>query len=97
VSVVVIAEPVTEIGEGIAQVGGLTAPDGPPVTIQLIATCAVKPPLGEIVIVELPPAPGAAMVAPELLKRKFCSTTETPAEVEAGGSPPRGYVAVMVT
>ena len=41
VSVVFTGEPVTEIGEGIAQVGGLTAPDGPPVTAQFIVTCPV--------------------------------------------------------
>jgi hypothetical protein len=67
VSVVVIGEPVTETGEGIAQVGGSTAPDGPPVTAQLIVTCPVKPPFGEMVIVELPLAPGDAMVAAVLL------------------------------
>jgi hypothetical protein len=95
--VAVIGEPVTETGEGIAQVGGLTAPDGPPVTAQLVVTCPVKPPLGEMVMVELPLPPGDAMVAPELLRKKFCAPTDTSAEVEAGGSPPRGYVAVMVT
>ena len=41
VSVVVTGEPATEIGEGIAQVGGLTAPDGSPVTAQLSVTCPV--------------------------------------------------------
>jgi hypothetical protein len=41
VSVVVIGEPVSEIGEGIVQVGGLTAPDGPPLTAQFIVTCPV--------------------------------------------------------
>jgi hypothetical protein len=41
VSVVVTGEPVTEIGEGIVQVGELTAPDGPPLTVQLIVICPV--------------------------------------------------------
>jgi hypothetical protein len=41
VSVVATVEPATEIGEGIAHVGGLTAPDGPPVTAQLMVTCPV--------------------------------------------------------
>ena len=39
VSVVVTVEPATAIGEGIAHDGGLTAPDGPPVTAQLMVTC----------------------------------------------------------
>jgi hypothetical protein len=61
-------EPVSEISEGIVQVGGLTAPNGPPLTAQLIVTCPVKPPLGEIVMVELPLAPGDAIVAPLLVR-----------------------------
>ena len=68
VSVVVTGEPVTEIGEGIVHEGGLTAPDGPPVTAQVMVTCPVKPPLGETVMVELPLAPGDAIVAPVLLR-----------------------------
>jgi hypothetical protein len=39
VSVVVTGEPVTETGDGIVQVGELTAPDGPPLTAQLIVIC----------------------------------------------------------
>jgi hypothetical protein len=41
VSVVFTAAPVTEISERIVQVGGLTPPDGPPVTAQFIVTCPV--------------------------------------------------------
>jgi hypothetical protein len=59
----------TGIGEGIVQVGASTAPGGAPVTAQLIVICPVKPPLGEILMVEVPLAPGDAMVAPVLLSR----------------------------
>ena len=59
----------TEIGEGIVQLGELTAPEGPPLTLQLIVICPVKPPVGEIVMVELPLAPGDAIVDPLLVRR----------------------------
>jgi hypothetical protein len=77
VRVVLTAEPVTVIAAGIAQVGGLTAPGGPPVTAQLVVTCPVKPPLGEIATVELPPAPGDAMVIAVLLRVKPGGTAGT--------------------
>jgi hypothetical protein len=41
VSVVVTGELMTEIGEGIVQPGELTAPDGPPLTAQVIVICPV--------------------------------------------------------
>jgi hypothetical protein len=41
VSVVLTGGPVTEIGEGMVQLGELIAPDGPPLTLQLIVICPV--------------------------------------------------------
>ena len=46
---------------GTTQVGGSTAPAGP-VTVHASATVPVKPPLGVTVIVDVPVAPGEAML-----------------------------------
>jgi hypothetical protein len=60
------------INSGVAteQLGALTAPDGLLVRAQLSATLPVKPPVGVIVIVEAPLAPGDAIVTPVLLSAK---------------------------
>ena len=53
--------PVMGGGAATEQVGGSIAADGP-VTVQESATLAEKPPLGLIVIIEVPLAPGVAML-----------------------------------
>lgn len=44
------------------QVGGSTAPDGPPLTAHVIAKFPVNPPVGAIVIVEMALDPGVAIM-----------------------------------
>src|ERR1700679_3493743 len=68
---------VREIAAGAVteQVGTSAAPTGIPVTAQVRATVPVKPLLGVIVTVEVPLAPGAAMVIAVLLSAKLGTTT----------------------
>jgi len=89
-------EPVTETGEGIEQLGGLTALDGPAVTAQLIATCPVKPPAGEIVIIELPLEPGDAMVIGVLLSVKLGAAGTTTVKLVVALKLPAPPVTVTV-
>ena len=71
VSVAVTAvAPVIAGGVVTEHVGASAPPMGPPVTAQLRATLPVKPPLGLIVMVEVPFGPGDAMVTAVLLKVK---------------------------
>ena len=70
VSVVVTAAvPVIAGGAAMEQVGGLTAVAGA-VTVQESASLLEKPPLGVIVIVEVPLAPGEAMLTGVLVSAK---------------------------
>src|ERR1700733_8474169 len=62
--------PVMASGAETEQVGGSTAVAGP-VTVQESATEPVKPPLGLIVIVEVPLAPGVAMRTVVLVSAKL--------------------------
>jgi hypothetical protein len=62
--------PVMAGGAATEQVGGSTAVAGP-VTVQESATEPVKPPLGLIVIVEVPLAPGVAMLTVVLVSAKL--------------------------
>jgi hypothetical protein len=59
---VTAAVPEVAAGALIEQVGASTEPDGPAVTAQVSATLPVKPPLGVTVMVEVPLAPGDAML-----------------------------------
>jgi hypothetical protein len=52
------------------QLAGSTAPAGP-VTAQLSATLPIKPPAGVIVIIEVPLAPGDAILTAVLLNAKL--------------------------
>jgi hypothetical protein len=61
VSVAEAALPVTAADAGIEQVGGLTAPCGPPLTAHCRATLPVKPELGLTVIVAAPVPPAATL------------------------------------
>jgi hypothetical protein len=79
--------PVIAGGAATEQVGGSTAVAGP-VTVQESATEPVKPPLGLIVIVEVPLAPGVAMLTVVLVRAKLG------AEVGGAGA---GAGAVTVT
>src|SRR5215469_3601478 len=63
--------PVITGGAVTEQVGASAAPMGLPVTAQLRATLPVKPPVGLIVMVELPEAPDDAMVTAVLLSVKL--------------------------
>src|SRR5580700_11159281 len=67
---VTAAVPVMAGGAATEQVGGSIAAAGP-VTAQESATEPVKPPLGMIVIVEVPLAPGVAMLTVELVSAKL--------------------------
>jgi len=62
--------PVMAGGAATEQVGGSTAVAGP-VTVQESATEPVKPPLGLIVIVEVPLTPGVAMLTVVLVSAKL--------------------------
>jgi hypothetical protein len=70
---VAVTGAVPEIAAGAVteQVGISAAPAGLPVTAQVTATVPVKPLLGVIVRVEVPLAPGEAMLTAVLLKVKF--------------------------
>jgi hypothetical protein len=72
VSVAVTAA-VPEIAAGavVEQVGALTAPAGRPLTTQVSSTVPVKPPAGVIVIIDVPLAPGDAMLTAVLLSAKL--------------------------
>jgi hypothetical protein len=61
VSVAEAALPVTVADAGIEQVGGLTAPCGPPLTAHCRAILPVKPELGLTVIVAAPVPPAATL------------------------------------
>jgi len=65
--------PVIAAGWVTEQTGGSTEPAGP-VTVHERATFLVKPPLGVTVIVEVPVAPGEAMVTAVLVTVKFGAT-----------------------
>ena len=65
--------PVITAGWVTEQVGGSTEPAGP-VTVHESDTLPVKAPLGVTVIVEVPVAPGEAMVTVVLLRVKFGAT-----------------------
>jgi hypothetical protein len=67
---VTAAVPVIAAGWVTEQTGGSTEPAGP-VTVHERATLPIKPPLGVTVIVEVPVAPGEAMVMVVLVKVKF--------------------------
>jgi hypothetical protein len=67
---VTAAVPVMAGGAAKEQVGRSTAVAGP-VTVQESATEPVKPPLGVIVIVEVPLTPGVAMLTVVLVSAKF--------------------------
>lgn len=74
VSVAVTAVvPVIAAGWVTEQTGGSTEPAGP-VTVHERATLPVKPPLGVTVIVEVPVAPGEAIVTVVLVRVKFGAT-----------------------
>lgn len=65
--------PVIAAGWVTEQTGRSTEPAGP-VTVHERATFPVKPPLGVTVIVEVPVAPGEAMVTVVLVRVKFGAT-----------------------
>jgi hypothetical protein len=65
--------PVIAAGWVTEQIGGSTEPAGP-VTVHESETFPVKPPLGVTVIVEVPVAPGVAMVIVVLVREKFGGT-----------------------
>jgi hypothetical protein len=67
VSVAVTAVPAMAAGAVTEQVGASTEPDGLAVTAHVSATMPVKPPLGVMVMVEVPLAPGDAMLIGPLL------------------------------
>ena len=67
---VTAAVPVMAGGAATEQVGGSTAVAGP-VTVQDSATEPAKPPLGMIMIVEVPVAPGVAMLTAVLVSAKL--------------------------
>jgi hypothetical protein len=73
------------------QAGMSTAPTGLLVTVQLRDTVPVKPLLGVTVIVEVPLAPGAAMVIAVLLSAKLGATTVNEV-VEMTAMPPSAGV-----
>ena len=64
------AVPVVAGGAVTEHVGASVAPMGPPETAQLRATLPVKPPVGVIVIVDVPLGPGDVMVTAVLLSVK---------------------------
>ena len=68
--VVTAAVPVMAGGAATEQVGRSTAVAGP-VTVQENASLLEKPPLGVIVIVEVPLAPGEAMLTGVLVSAKL--------------------------
>jgi hypothetical protein len=72
---IAVTAPVPVIGAGwlTEQTGGSTEPAGP-ATVHERATLPVKPPLGVTVMVELPVAPGEAMVTVVLVRVKFGAT-----------------------
>jgi hypothetical protein len=59
------------------QVGISTVPAGLPVTAQVRATVPMKPPLGVMVIAEVPVAPGDAMLTEVLLSVKLGAGPDT--------------------
>ena len=79
------AVPEIAVGADTEQVGASTTPAGLPVTAQVRATVPVKPPLGVSVIVEVPVAPGDAMLTEVLLS------------VKLGAGPGSGAVTVTST
>jgi hypothetical protein len=83
---VTVVVPVMGGGAATEQVGRSTAVAGP-VTVQESATEPVKPPLGMIVIVEVPLTPGVAMLTVVLVSAKL----------GAGGGGGAGAGAVTVT
>lgn len=62
--------PVIAGGAVTEQVGGSTPPMGTPETAQLRETLPVKPPLGLIVMADVPLGPGIAMLIAVLLSVK---------------------------
>lgn len=70
-------------------VGASAPPAGPPETAQFRAMLPVRPPLGVIVMVEVPPDPGDAIVTAVLLNVKSggAAGTWTVKLVVAGGFP----------
>ena len=87
---VTAAVPVMAGGAAAEQVGRSTAVAGP-VTVQESATEPVKPPLGMIVIVEVPLTPGVAMLTVVLVSAKLG------AGAGAGGGAGAGAVTVTAT
>jgi hypothetical protein len=67
---VTAAVPEMAAGEMVEQVGTSTEPDGAAVTAHVSTTLPVNPPLGVIVMVEVPVAPGDAMLIGEPLSVK---------------------------
>ena len=71
VSVAVTEVPPVIAGGAVTEhVGASAAPVGPPETAQLRATLPVKPPVGVMVMVDVPLDPGDAMVSAVLLSVK---------------------------
>jgi hypothetical protein len=68
---------VTAAWVGTAQVGGSIAAAGP-VTVHESATFPVKPPLGVTVMVDVPVAPGEAMLSAELVSEKAATGNGVP-------------------
>jgi hypothetical protein len=62
--------PVIAGGAVTEHVGASAPPMGPPVTAQLRDTLPVKPPLGLMVMVDVPFGPGVAMVTAALVSEK---------------------------
>jgi hypothetical protein len=93
---VTAAVPVMAGGAATEQVGRSTAVAGP-VTVQESATEPVKPPLGMIVIVEVPLTPGVAMLTVVLVSAKLGAGAGAGEGAGAGAGGGAGAGAVTVT